>query len=111
LSRLFLTFSQLQTFLHSLKSLSKAEQLLLIKNKIQSLKFSKKSVQVNFYYSLKINDLSLQKEGLGETEAGSEIEGYNFNQDSQNFPSPNQPDLVRKKKYHSPVSNFSNHSL
>ena len=69
----------------------------MIKNKIQSLKFSKKSVRVNFNYPLKINDLSLQKEGLGRVGVGGGIEGYNFNHDSQNFLSPNQSDLVRKE--------------
>jgi hypothetical protein len=81
------------SFYLSLKSLPKTDQSILIKNKISSLKFSKKSVRVNFNYFLKINELSSQEAGVSKAGVG----GGNLEKENQNFFLHNLPDLVRKE--------------
>jgi len=61
------------SFYLSLKFLPKTDQSILIKNKIHSLKFSKKHLRVNFYYSLKINKLNLLQKGSGQVGVGGGI--------------------------------------
>jgi hypothetical protein len=84
---------QLQNFTQSLNSLARSEQPILIKNQIQSVKYSKKSLRVNFYYSLKINELDSHKEGFGQVGVGGGI----LERENQNFLSSCPPDLVRKE--------------
>jgi len=89
-----------------LKSLPKTDQSILIKNKIHSLKFSKNHLRVNFYYSLKINNLSLTQQSSDEAGASDGI----LEKENQNLLPHNPPDLVRKENL-APPSNFSNYSF
>ena len=95
--------NELQNFLSFLKSLSKSDQSISIKDKIQSLKYSKKSIRVNFKYSLKslkINELTLQKASLnqaGRLGMGGGIKKNSKESKTQNLPSFNPSDLVRNE--------------
>ncbi len=86
--------SQLKIFLNTLFSLSRAEQVVLIKERIDSIKYSKKRIRVNFKYSLNINKLNHSQKGFGEAEIGS----GSLEKNNQNFFSYCPPDLVRKEK-------------
>jgi hypothetical protein len=85
---------QLKTFLNTLSSLSRAEQGLLIKEKIDSIKYSKKKIRVNFKYSLNINKLNHTQQGSGEAGVG----GGSLEKENQNFLSSCPSDLARNKR-------------
>ena len=86
--------SQLKTFLNTLFSLSRAEQVLLIKERIDSIKYSKKRIRVNLKYFLNLNNLKhLQQSSIQiGMDAGS------LEKEHQNFLSSCSSDLVRKEK-------------
>jgi hypothetical protein len=57
---------QLKIFLNTLSSLSRAEQVLLIRERIDSIKYSQKRIRVNFKYSLNFNNLTHLQQGSGQ---------------------------------------------
>jgi len=86
--------SQLKTFLNTLSSLSRAEAVLLIRERIESIKYSKKRIRVNFKYFLNINNLNHSQQGSGQVGLGGEI----LEEENQNIPSFYPSDLVRKEE-------------
>ncbi|WP_220126046.1 hypothetical protein, partial [Thermosulfuriphilus ammonigenes] len=78
----------------TLSSLSRAEQVLLIRERIDSIKYSKKRIRVNFKYSLKINNLNHSQQGSGQVGVG----GGRLEKENQNFFSSCPSDLVRNKE-------------
>lgn len=86
--------SQLKIFLNTLFSLSRAEQVVLIKERIDSIKYSKKRIRVNFKYSLNINNLNHSQQGSGQ--AG--VDGGILEKENQNTSVSCPSDLVRKEK-------------
>ncbi|MBC7333924.1 MAG: recombinase zinc beta ribbon domain-containing protein, partial [Actinobacteria bacterium] len=84
---------QLKTFLNTLSSFSRTEQVLLIRERIDSIKYSKKRIRVNFKYSLNINKLNPAQQSSGQVEVGGGIS----EKENQNFLSSCSPDLVRKE--------------
>jgi len=77
-----------------LNTLSRAEQVLLIRERIDSIKYSKKRIRVNFKYSLNINNLNHTQQGSGQVGVGGGI----LEKENKNSFSSYQPDLVRNKE-------------
>jgi len=77
-----------------LNTLSRAEQVLLIRERIDSIKYSKKRIRVNFKYSLNLNNLNHLQQGSGQVGVGGGI----LEKENKNSFSSYQPDLVRNKE-------------
>ena len=67
----------------------------VIKEKIDSIKYSKKKIRVNFKYSLKINNLSHSQQRSDQMGVGGGI----LEKDNQNFFSSCPSELVRKENF------------
>ena len=90
--------SELQGFVQGLKNISKSDQSRLIKTKIQSIKYSKKSLRVNFYYPFKPNALTSFQSSSKEAEKSSCARVVSF-EDKTNQPRPvSRSELVRNEK-------------